>query len=301
MGCQVLALADSDAPRAGTQAAQAGAWFAGWERSLSRFQPRSELSELNRHPGRPFRASQVLWEVVRWALQAAAQTQGLVTPTLLPVLEDAGYDRSFESIAAAGRSAANRGTRLAAQDCDWRGVACNARTRSITLPPGMRLDLGGFVKGWAADRAARRLGGAAPALIDAGGDIAVSGPRADGQPWPVAVADPLRPGERLCVLRIEQGGVATSGRDYRRWQRNGAWQHHILDPRTARPAESDVLIATVAGPNAAEAEVAAKAVVILGSKAGLAWLEARPALAGLSVLENGRAVLSRRMKEVLWS
>jgi thiamine biosynthesis lipoprotein len=86
------------------------------------------------------------------------------------------------------------------------------------------------------------------------------------------------------------GGLATSGTDYRRWQLGGRWYHHILDPRTGRPAVTDVLTATVVAPSAARAEVAAKASLILGSQAGLAWLQARPELAGCLVLEDGRVL-----------
>jgi thiamine biosynthesis lipoprotein len=144
-------------------------------------------------------------------------------------------------------------------------------------------------KGWAADQAARRLSGFGPALVDAGGDIAVSGPRTGAAPWTIGVANPFFPDDELETLLLAGGaGVATSGRDYRRWQRNGQWYHHILDPRTGRPAETDVLTATVVAPTAAQAEVAAKVVLILGRQQGLAWLAARPALAACLVLQDGR-------------
>jgi thiamine biosynthesis lipoprotein len=71
--------------------------------------------------------------------------------------------------------------------------------------------------------------------------------------------------------------------------------HHIIDPRTARPARTDVLTATVVAPTATEAEAAAKALLIQGSRAGLAWIEARPSFAALVVLEDGRIRRSRRL------
>jgi thiamine biosynthesis lipoprotein len=77
--------------------------------------------------------------------------------------------------------------------------------------------VGGIAKGWAADRAALLLGEHAPALVDAGGDIAVSGPQLDGSPWPVAMANSLNPEEQLDLVLLYNGGVATSGRDDRRW------------------------------------------------------------------------------------
>ena len=98
-----------------------------------------------------------------------------------------------------------------------------------------------------------------------------------------------------------QGGVATSGRDYHRWRQGGIWHHHIIDPRTGRPAQADVLTATVVAPSAAEAEVAAKVAVISGSQAGLEWLDSKPELAGMLVLDDGQRLYSRRIAQYLWS
>lgn len=259
-------------------------WFRGWERRLSRFLPESELCRLNTAAGSPTRVSPTLFAALEAALAAAEWTGGLVTPTLLEPLERAGYDRSFELLAPRPDDgpAADPPPTL-----EHRCIALSRGSRRVTLPQGLRLDLGGSAKGWAADRAAERLAPSGPALVDAGGDIAVSGPRVDGAPWPIAVASPFEPGEALGVLLVEGGGVATSGRDRRRWQRAGRWQHHVLDPRTGRPAASDVLTATVTAASACEADVAAKVILILGSRDGLRWLEARPGLAAVVAREDG--------------
>jgi FAD:protein FMN transferase len=308
MGCQMMALLDSDTPGARAALEQVPGWFAGWERCLSRFREDSELARLNRSAGRPVHVSQVLWEVIGVALDAARQSDGLVTPTLLQAIEAAGYDRSWDEqqrMQDEGGLAANYGRAVGENrlsSCgfqpppgDWRDIARDAAHATIRLPEGVRLDLGGVGKGWAADRAARLLSAHGPALVDAGGDIAVSGPQASGAPWPIGVADPLSPEADLELLLLARGGVATSGRDYRRWQRDGIWHHHILDPRTGRPAETDVLSATVIGPSTGDAEVAAKVALILGSYEGLAWIEARQPFAALLVLEDGRVVRSRRL------
>jgi thiamine biosynthesis lipoprotein len=297
MGSQVRLLLDAAGPAARRAVAAGPGWFTAWERRLSRFRPDSELSRLNRRAGHWQRVSAVLWDVLRAAIRAARQTGGLVTPTLLPALEAAGYDRSFAALPPGG------GPPRPVADPDpgaWQRLAWRRQARAVQLPPGVRLDLGGIAKGWAADQAARRLAAAGPALVDAGGDIAVSGPRAGGAPWPVAVADPRAPERDLALFALRTGAVATSGRDYRRWRQGGVWQHHILDPRTARPAATDVLSATVIAPSAAAAEVAAKLVLILGGPAGLAWLDARPALAGLLILDDGRVAPSRRLPRYLW-
>jgi thiamine biosynthesis lipoprotein len=160
--------------------------------------------------------------------------------------------------------------------------------------------LGGIGKGWAADRAVGRLKRQGPALVEAGGDIALSGPRKSGEAWRIAVADPQQPDHDLVHLAVSSGGVATSGKDYRRWLRAGAWQHHLIDPRTGRPAAGDVWSATVIGPSLLLAETAAKVVVILGADEGLAWIERRPKLAALLVLQDGTRLDSRRLQDYRW-
>ena len=295
MGCHMLALVDSPNPVEPMN--QVPAWFEEWEQALSRFRAESELNQLNRNAGRPMQTSPVLWQVIQASLQAARQSGGMVTPTLLAALESAGYDRTFESIQP-GEAPQRPGWMLVG---DWQAIECEESTRSVCLPPGMRLDLGGIAKGWAADQAARRLGMHGPALIDAGGDIAISGPPSDGGRWPIGVADPSEPERNLELLLIAQGAVATSGRDYRRWQRNGIWQHHIIDPRTGQPAETDIITATVIAPTAVQAEVAAKRVFISGGRAGLDWLEGQSTLAGLLVLEGGYILHSRRLEDYIGS
>lgn len=181
------------------------------------------------------------------------------------------------------------------EPADWRAIRMDPAGRRVTLPRGVRLDLGGIAKGWAADKAVRRLAAHGPALVDAGGDIAVSGPPSAQGRWPIAVADPFAPDAHLAVLWLDRGGIATSGRDFRRWQKDGEWRHHIIDARTGEPAATDVLSATVIAGTARTAEAAAKVALILGARAGLAWIEAHPPLAGLLVGENGEVHTSRRL------
>ncbi|MCG8348592.1 MAG: FAD:protein FMN transferase [Chloroflexales bacterium] len=302
MGCKMLAVLDSSDPRAVEQLDQVLAWFSTWEQCLSRFRADSELVQLNARAGQTVQVSEVLWQVIQVARWAAQHSDGLVTPTLLGELEAAGYVQSFEEHESwpEERPSADRVAQQSLPQ-SWRAIRVDPRRRTICVPPGMRLDLGGVAKGWAVATAARRLSAYGPVLIDAGGDIAMSGPQADGSPWPIGVANPADPDTQLELLLIERGGIATSGRDYRRWQQNGAVRHHIIDPRTGRPAETDVLSATIIAPNIEDAEVAAKTALILGSRAGLAWIEARPSLAGLLVLEHGDIVQSRHLKRYLWT
>jgi thiamine biosynthesis lipoprotein len=296
MGCGIRAQIESIDPKAEELLKRVPDWFETWEERLSRFRPQSELSRLNARPGEMVAVSPVLWEVIQASLEASRLTQGLVTPTILSALEAAGYDRSFAEMdpEADGDVAAPEAAP------DWKRIRFEPKGRRLCLPEGVRLDLGGIGKGWAADRAVARLKRLGPSMVEAGGDIAISGRRSQGRAWRIAVADPRQPDRDLAYLAATSGGVATSGKDFRRWRRAGAWQHHLIDPRTGRPSTSDVWSATVVAPSLQIAELAAKTAVILGSAEGLRWIERRPNLAALFVLEDGTRLDSLRLQDHLW-
>jgi len=271
-------------------------WFEGWEGSLSRFRYDSELTRFNQTHEQPVSVSDTFWDVFHAARKAEEMTDGLVTPTLLDAIIEAGYDRPFDELPHLApltpAPALTISLPLAA-------IAFDESRQTITLPFGMGLDFGGVAKGWAAHQAMKRLQGEGPALIDAGGDIAISGSRADGSKWQVGIADPFRERKNLEILFLNACGVATSGKDRRRWVRDGLFQHHIIDPVTNQPVETDLLTVTVIASDVMEAEAAAKAAFILGSRAGFAWLEARPDYAGVFILDNGGILYTQNMDEYL--
>jgi thiamine biosynthesis lipoprotein len=241
--------------------------------------------------------SKTFWEVFQAARTAEQFTGGLVTPTVLDALVGLGYDRSFEGLPSMQTGHSYSSPVLS----DLSGIVVwDVPTRSLVLPDSVHLDLGGIAKGWAADQAVRRLSHYGPALVNAGGDIAISGSLNNGQAWPIGIDDPFQNDTHFETLKINCSGVATSGKDYHRWLKDGVWRHHIIDPRTGLPADSDVLAATVVAPTVMEAEAAAKAVLILGSGSGLEWLEADSGLAGVVVLENGDRIYSKNMEKYLW-
>lgn len=309
MGCTLAAFTDSDSAAALAALSGVPGWFEDWECALSRFREDSELSALNRFAGYWFTPGDVLWEVLNAALSGAAFSGDLVTPTVLPQLLAAGYDRPFKQLhnQPATVTAASAVLDVPAPAPSWRDIEIDIVSRSIRLPAGMALDLGGVAKGWAADQAARRLAemNIGSVMIDAGGDIAVRGARGDGAPWPVGVVDPrTRTGDapsRLEVLMLDNCGVATSGTDYRRWQHNGATRHHIIDPLSGLPADTDVLSATVIADSAALAEIAAKTVLIKGCADGMRWLEQQPGMAGLVVATDGDIHRSAGFDTLTWT
>ncbi|WP_376793587.1 FAD:protein FMN transferase [Thermogemmatispora sp.] len=265
--------------------------FERWEETLSRFRPESELMRLNRRAGEWVAVSELLYVVLTHALEAAAASEGLYDPTLLRQLEQLGYDRSFELLERAGQvSMTERAASLVGESQvrpsggAWRRIELDPVKRQVRLPAGVQLDFGGIAKGMAVDTAlgALRRRGIVPALVNAGGDLAVAGVPPAGEHWAIAV--PGRLGGWTVPLR--RGAMATSGIARRRWWCDGRLRHHLLDPRTGLPAAHGLWSVTVVADRCEQAEVAAKVAFILGPEAGPAFLR-RHALAGLFVHEDG--------------
>ncbi len=289
MGCQMMAVVEASGLGVERALAEVPSWFAAWERTLSRFLMESELNVLNAHAGEWVTVSETLWQVLCAALDAARWTNGLFNPTILNALRQAGYNQSFEHILAAGLYVASEGAVRADHTGgeDWSAIKLDAQQRAVYLPASLQLDLGGIAKGWCADQAARRLSAYGPALVDAGGDIAVAAGPQTSEAFSIGLAAPGEEEKLLGIFLLSQGGVATSGRDYRHWRTAAGHRHHIIDPRTGQPAETDLLTATVIAPSAMQADVAATVAMILGSRAGLDWIAAQPQLSALVVCQDG--------------
>ena len=291
MNCQMAAWVCTDEVDAARSALLAVEhWMQLVERELSRFRPDSDLSRLNAAAGQPYRAGKLLWQVIQQALIWAEATAGIFDPTVGRDLIEAGYHRSFETFTHTPHSAETIPAPISSTypPATWRDIHLDPDTHTITLPPGIQLDLGGIAKGWAADQALDMLKPLGPALVDAGGDLAIGHPPPHQDGWPLAVADPLSPEEDLVLLSLAQTGMATSGTDHRRWRHRGRQQHHLIDPQRHRPAQTDILTATVIAPTATEADVLALMLVIMGMEAATSWLTTHPNIPALLVLNDGR-------------
>ncbi len=298
MGCLVIAMLDSSSPKAEVILSEIANWFDGWEQILSRFKKDSELNKLNRQAGWPHKVSQVTWNVFQAAVTAEKTSGGLVKATILKALISSGYDKSFEKI---NIEPTNQNLNTLNISPSLEEVTLDEQNMTICLPLDVQLDFGGVAKGWAAEQAAIRLSEYGPALVSAGGDMAVTAAMKNGDPWPVTIDDPFNRGKVIANLGLTTCGMATSGTDYRRWKAGGQWNHHIIDPRTGQSAQTDIISATVIAPNILEAEMAAKTVLISGSQQGMKWIEARPGYAAFIVLESsGEILISNHMNDFFW-
>jgi thiamine biosynthesis lipoprotein len=253
MGTQVELLLDARDETAGARALREGeAEVRRLEGLLSRFRSDSELSRLNARGG--LDAGPDLVRVTELALAARERTGGRFDPTVHDAVVAAGYCVTFAQLAPDG----DDGLRTGGQCGGDVQVGADGH---IALEPGTKLDLGGIAKGDAAERVCDMLAPQGPCLANVGGDLAVRGTPARGS-WAVGLATP----NGSLTLELAGGGLATSGRDRRRWRRRGEERHHVIDPSTGRPAETDLVRVTAVAPDAVEAEVAATALLLAGAE-----------------------------------
>jgi thiamine biosynthesis lipoprotein len=248
--------------------------LAAVDAACSRFRPDSELVRLSAGQAAPARVSPLLAEAIGVALRAARLTAGDVDPTVGGAMADIGYDRDFDLMAPDGPAVALRVRPVPG----WRQVRFCEQSRLLSLPAGVRLDLGATAKAWAADRAAARLAAelGCGALVSLGGDVGVAGHSPEGG-WRVRVQEvtgrpedpPPGPSQ---VVAIQQGGLATSSTAARRWRRGGDVLHHILDPRTGLPPPPAWRTVSVAAATCVDANTASTAAIIRGRSAA-GWLE----------------------------
>jgi len=278
-----VTMTPADQPSARRAGAAARGEVAACERVLSRFDPDSDLSRLNAAAGRWTPVDQRLLDALELALRAREETGGRFDPTVLPALVAAGYDRSFEQLV----------TRTPRRAEGWHAgssIEVDRDAAQARLEAGAAVDLGGIGKGYAAGRALVAMRDAWPrlagALVDLGGDIAVWGRPPEGGPWRIAVADPLVAGRAAATLAIRSGGVATSGRNVRRFG-PGASLHHLIDPATGEPAGPGPVAVTVVAPEPAEAEAHATALAMMTAHDAAAHVASHPQLSALYVEHDG--------------
>ena len=252
--------------------------------ACSRFRDDSELQLANANAGRPMPVGELLWMALAAALEVARITGGLVDPTVGGAMRGNGYDRTFSLVIQRGGALVP----ALAPAGRWREIVLDSERRTVSVPVGVVLDLGASAKALGADLIARRIVAetGTGALVSLGGDVSVAGEVPDGG-WVIGVDDDhATPAEAARArVAVMGGGVASSGIRVRRWRTAAGEVHHIVDPRTGRPARTPWATATVAAASCLDANAASTAAIVLGEQAP-GWLSARGLPARLARLDG---------------
>lgn len=236
------------------------------DRLMSTYKPESQLSQVNAHAfERPVQVDADIIDVVEKSLGYSRLSDGIFDITYASV----GYLYDYR----ARQHPTDEQITVALQAIDYRQLQVDREARTIRfLRPGMRIDLGGFAKGWAVDRGVEILRGLGieHAMVNAGGDTRLLGDRR-GKPWIVGIRDPRRDGAVVARIPLADEAISTSG-DYERYfEQDGVRHHHILVPGTGK-SPSEVRSVTVIGPDATRTDGLTKPIFILGVERGMAFV-----------------------------
>lgn len=262
-----------------------------FERRFSRFMPDSELSTFNARAGEETPISAPFHELLEKVEYYRKSTGGLYDPFVLPALNRAGYIGSWPN-PESYHEHTNYASRL--RTIERREISISPR--SARVPRHTALDFGGIGKGYLLDQLAAYLHTehVKDYWLSLGGDIICAGFDNQNQPWKIGLAHATLAAEIVAYLENDTGkslALATSGIT----KRKGPNWHHIIDPRTDAPADTDVLTASVSTTSATSADVFAKCLVIGGSAAAPDFIESRDTIAAalLQISHNDSVILKK--------
>ena len=228
------------------------------EQRWSRFVETSEVNELVRHAGTPLAVSPETVQLVERAIDAWRLTGGSFDPTVLGDVIRAGYDRSFDELPSRPPGRGEQASSPVAPTSASAPTACSYRPAPASTPAGSAR---GSPPTSSPTRSPPRAPPASASTWAATSACRASRPRGDA--WTVAVEHPWAT-EPIVNLGLHDGAVATSTTLRRRWEVDGEARHHLIDPGTGRPSDTDLTLATVVAGQAWVAEVLAKAVLLRG-------------------------------------
>ena len=237
-----------------------------YEQLLSRTIPESDVGRINAAEGKTVTVDAETADILRRALEISDMTGHAFSVTIAPLTTLWDFSGGTERVPTEEE-------RLAALPLVDDGQL-KVEGNEVTLPAGMMIDLGGIAKGYIADELAKMCEGRCTgALLNFGGNVYVVGQKPDGSLFRVGVRDPKDTGSSLAVISMGQGTVVTSGVYERCFEKDGVFYHHILDPETGLPAETDLTSATIVGQSSMDADAMATALIVMGREKALAFCE----------------------------
>lgn len=256
------------------------------EKIFSRFDPVSELSQLNKNEGKYMEASCDIIEVAQKALEYYEKTGGFFDPRIIGILESVGYDRDFKKIDVRDATVAVRPLKTKLAD--------DLKIEKDKILFDCRMDFSGIAKGYITDEAANFLKsrGFSDFLVDSGGDIYASGKDQGSDEWLISIEGME---EKKLSFKISNQGVATSGITRRKWEVGGQKFHHLINPKNPKEFLFDLKTVTVISENTEDADVWAKTLFLMGKEKGLEYSN-KNGIASAFLDYKGNVFLSERIK-----
>ena len=262
------------------------------EQTLSVTSPESDTSRINQNAGSPVEITEDTSILIQEALQIGEDSHGALDITVYPVLKAWGFTTQEYQIPD------DDTIRNLLTHVDYTQIQLNGNL--VTIPEHAELDFGSLAKGYTSDRLMQlfKENGAESAIVNLGGNVQTLGAKPDGSKWSVGIVNPLSPAENLCILKIENQAVITSG-NYERYfvGDDGKTYWHIIDPKDGYPADNGLISVTVIGESGLLCDALSTALFAEGTEQAVQHYQSSDNFEMVLVTEDGRILLSEGMQE----
>ncbi len=274
----------------------------------------SEIFFVNKNAGKnEIEVSDEFAFVLNAALFISETTDGAFDPALGAVVDAWGINNKQNELPADAAPPESAVLKNALKNSHWKLVELSHSNGKnfLKIPKGLKIDLGGIVKGYASDCLEKILKkeNVKCAVINLGGNIYLHGQKTDGSPWLVGVKDPKNPegNPAISLTGLKNTSIVTSGVYERFFSHNGKLFHHIIDPKTGEPSENGIVSVTVICPRSIFADALATAFLVMGADEAFKKIdilnyaqefrgENRPLL--IAITETGKIIASEELKGI---
>lgn len=269
------------------------------EERMSKTIPTSDISLINRNAGiEPVKVNEDVYYVIKQAKKLAEITDGVYEPTIGPLVElwDIAANKKEEVSSIPTEKEIEEARKLV----NYEDLELMDDNQVFLKRKGMKIDLGGIAKGYAADEVKRILleEGVRSAIIDLGGNVYALGKKNNGQLWRIGIQDPFdSTGNYLGISNVEDKSIVTSG-DYERYYLyKGHKYHHILDPNTGYPSESGLRSVSIISDKSIEGDALSTALFILGVEKGTEVISKLEGIEAIFITKEGEVIVGEKLMD----
>ncbi|NMP36854.1 MAG: FAD:protein FMN transferase [Clostridiales bacterium] len=251
----------------------------------------SDVFKINASAGKSAEVSAETAQLIARASEISKGTGGLFDITVYPLSKAWGFTDKKYGVPSDAEIAALLG-----------GVGYNKVSVSgshVGLENGSGIDLGGIAKGYVSQMLANYLksNGVQSAVINLGGNVQVIGSRLSGEKWGVGIRDPLDSEKTLGILSVSDTAVVTSGSYERYFEKDSVKYHHIIDPRTGKPADSDLVSVSIIACDGTTADALSTALFVMGSENAAEYQKANGGFEYVMVTKDKTVIVSPGIRD----
>jgi thiamine biosynthesis lipoprotein len=263
------------------------------EKIISSWDKNSQTSTINQNAGiKPVKVDLELINLIERSLVLSKLTEGAFDISYASMDKIWKFDGSMKKMPSAEKIKAS------VAKVGYQNIVIDKKNQTVFLKnKGMKIGFGAIGKGYAADKAKALLisKGVKAGIINASGDMNTWGKQPNGQPWEVAITNPLNKNVSFGIFPISNKAVVTSG-DYEKFVKfNNIRYTHIINPKTGYPA-SGIISATVFAPKAELADALATSIFVMGTNVGINLINQLPDIECIIVSEKGKITTSKNIK-----